>query len=273
MILRTLVSRGFLRPSHHYLPCRKDELLIKAPWGVVQVWREYSDPMGRGAKEPEAYFLRFLGSRGRAEMATLDPADRLDEIAAEVWTVNPPAFGRTTGPANLERYADCALLAMNQMRSHADGKPIWVCGKSIGTAAALLAAADGGAAGVILRNVMPVRELLRRRYSWHTAGLSRYAIAPAIPNRLDSIANARRIDVPGLFVVSKADRLVPPRYQHEVISAYGGSSAVLNVAGGHDERTLQPDDEESYRRELGLLTRRCARRSPGVFLPGEDGGS
>src|SRR5260221_6437065 len=27
MILRSLISRGFLRPSHHYVPCRKEEIL------------------------------------------------------------------------------------------------------------------------------------------------------------------------------------------------------------------------------------------------------
>jgi pimeloyl-ACP methyl ester carboxylesterase len=183
-------------------------------------------------------------------MATLDPADRLSRTAAEVWTVNPPAFGGTTGPSDLERYADCASLAMENLRERCGGQPIWVCGKSIGTAAALLAAADGGAAAVILRNAVPLRELLKGHYAWRTAGLSRYAIAPAIPARLDSISNARRIVVPGLFLVSKADRVVPPRYQREIISAYGGRTKVLEVSGGHDERTLLPEDEAAYRQTV-----------------------
>jgi pimeloyl-ACP methyl ester carboxylesterase len=253
MILRTLVSRGFLRPSHHYVPSRKQELLIRAPWGVVQVWREYSGRLDRKGHEPRVYFLRFLGSRGRAEMATLDPADRLENTAAEVWTVNPPAFGGTTGPADLERYADCALLAMDHLRTHAEGKPIWVCGKSIGTAAALLAAASGGAKGLVLRNAMPLRELLSRHYALRTAGLSRFAIAPAIPSRLDSIQNASRLVAPALFLVSRQDRVVPPPYQQRVISAYGGRTTVLEVAGGHDERALRADDEAAYRRTVKAL--------------------
>ncbi len=253
MILWTLVGRGFFRPSHHYIPCRKEELLISAGWGVVQVWREYSDGPGGGQRQPDIYFLRFLGSRGRAEMATLDPANRLPGRAAEVWTVNPPGFGRTTGPADLERYADCALVAIDHLGKHSRGRPIWVCGKSIGTAAGLLAAAHGGVAGVILRNAMPLRELLARHYAWRTLGLSRYAIAPAIPRRLDILLNARRVAAPGLFLVSKQDRVVPPPYQREVIAAYGGRTMVLEVAGGHDERVLQPEDEAAYRRMVRAL--------------------
>ena len=248
MILGTLVGRAFLRPSHHYVPCRKEELLISATWGVVQVWREYSDGPSARQTDPDIYFLRFLGSRGRAEMATLDPADRLPGRAAEVWTVNPPGFGRTTGPADLERYADCALLAIDHLDKHSRGRPIWVCGKSIGTAAGLLAATHRGVAGVILRNAMPLQELLARYYAWRTLGLSRYAIAPAIPRRLDSVSNARRVAVPGLFLLSKQDRVVPPPYQREVIAAYGGRTTVLEVAGRHDERALQPEDEAAYRR-------------------------
>lgn len=253
VILQRLVARGFLRSSHHYIPCRKEELLIRASWGVVQVWREYSDGSCGRQREPEIYFLRFLGSRGRAEMATLDPADRLSGRAAEVWTVNPPGFGGTTGPADLDRYADCALLAIDHLKKHARQRPIWVCGKSIGTAAGLLAAAHGGVAGVILRNAIPLRELLARHYAQRTLTLSRYVVAPAIPRRLDSLANARRIVVPGIFLVSKQDQIVPAAYQREVISAYSGRTTILEVAGGHDERALQPEDEVAYRRLVHAL--------------------
>ncbi|APV51990.1 hypothetical protein BWI17_21365 [Betaproteobacteria bacterium GR16-43] len=181
-------------------------------------------------------------------MATLDPVDRLDRVSSEVWTVNPPGFGATTGPPDLERYADCAEIAVEALRRHADGKPIWVCGKSIGTAAALLAVAGGGVTGAILRNAMPLRKLLERHYFLRTAGLSRYAIAPAIPKRLDGLANARNAAAAAIFLVSKGDRVVPPSYQHEIIESYRGPKTVLEVAGGHDERSLQADDEIAYRR-------------------------
>jgi len=95
--------------------------------------------------------------------------------------------------------------------------------------------------------------LLARQYAWRTLGLSRYAIAPAIPRRLDSLSNARRVAVPGLFLVSKQDQIVPAPYQREVIGAYGGRTTVLEVAGRHDERALQPEDEAAYRRMVRAL--------------------
>src|SRR5471032_1913247 len=72
MILSSLISRGFLRPSHHYIPCSKEEHLVDVPWGKVQLWREYNEAASRYSARARLIFLRFLGSRGRAEMATLD---------------------------------------------------------------------------------------------------------------------------------------------------------------------------------------------------------
>jgi pimeloyl-ACP methyl ester carboxylesterase len=253
VIFSSLISRGFLRPSHHYIPCSKEEHLVDVPWGKVQLWREYSRGPNARSTTADLVFLRFLGSRGRAEMATLDPADRLAGGTAEVWTVNPPGFGGTSGPPDLEHYADCALAAAEYVCKRAAGRPIWICGKSIGTAAALLVAANADVAGLILRNAMPLRELLRRHYVWRTAGVSRFIVARAIPSRLDSLSNARRSRAPALFLVSREDRVVPPPIQHEVIAAYGGAKRAIEVAGGHDERAFHPADEREYRKQITEL--------------------
>jgi uncharacterized protein len=255
VILTSLISRGFLRPSHQYIPCSKEEHLVDVPWGKVQLWREYS---GAPTAAAEVLFLRFLGSRGRAEMATLDPADRLPGTPAEVWTVNAPAFGGTSGPPDLEHYADCALAAVEYLRERSEGRMLWICGKSIGTTAALLAASQAAVSGVILRNAVPLRELLERHYAWRTGGVSRFLVAPAIPRRLDSLSNARQARAPALFLVSRADSVVPPPFQHELIAAYGGPKTVLEVAGGHDDRALRADDEAAYRRTLQEMMRRQA---------------
>jgi hypothetical protein len=67
-------------------------------------------------------------------LATLDPADRIPDSAAEVWTMNAPEFGATIGPPDLERYAERAIAALSHLQQMARGKPILVCGKSIGAA-------------------------------------------------------------------------------------------------------------------------------------------
>jgi pimeloyl-ACP methyl ester carboxylesterase len=78
-------------------------------------------------------------------------------------------------------------------------------------------------------------------------------LAPAVPERLDSMANAAKASVPALFLVSRDDRVSPPAYQREVISAYRGPVTVLEVAGGHDNRQLQLGDEAAYARTVRRL--------------------
>ena len=247
------VNQIFFRPSNEYIPCRKDEVLLQTDSGQVQLWREYSGRTAGAWRDARLHVVRFLGSRGRAEMATLDPVDRLPNVDAAVWTLNPPAFGATSGPPDLDRYVRCAIAALEHVSSVANGRPVWVCGKSIGTAAALAATAQVATTALILRNAMPLQSLLNEHYARRTLGASRLLISPAIPPGLDSIANARRCSVPALFLVSREDRVVPPAYQHRVIAAYGGSSTVIEVAGGHDDRTLRIDDERRYSEGLGAL--------------------
>ncbi|HEY2376066.1 MAG TPA: hypothetical protein VGH98_08840 [Gemmatimonadaceae bacterium] len=103
---------------------------------------------------------------------------------------------------------------------------------------------------------MPLRELLKESYRRRTFGLSSL-FADAVPPDLDSLANASRCHCPALFLMSRADRVVPPEHQHRVIDAYSGPAMVLDVAGGHDERTLMPEDEMRYRAALESLLAAC----------------
>ncbi len=171
----------------------------------------------------------------------------------EVWTVNPPGFGGTAGPGSLETYADVAARTLEHLRKVAAGRPVWVAGKSIGTVAALSAAARHGANALVLRNVAPLKELFERHYARRTLGMSIIAGRSALPHELDAIGNARICECPSLFLVSRDDKVSPPAFQRQVIDAYRGPATVLEVAGGHDERTLSPIDESRYREALARL--------------------
>lgn len=252
-MIDAIVSRLFFRPSHRYVASQKRELIVSASWGEVQIWREYHLPAGALRTEPQLFVLRFLGSRGRAEMATLDPANRMPQVSSEVWTVNAPGFGRTTGPASLLRYADAALLAHEALLKHAAGRPVWVTGKSLGTATAMHVCATLGASGLVVRNAMPLRELIMQRYAWWNLWLPAWIVARSVPHALDTIANAARCHATALFLMSRDDRIVPLLYQQRVIDAYAGPSEVLSVSGGHDERELHAADECAYGHALAQL--------------------
>lgn len=261
-MLDCAVSRLFFRASHHYIPSRKDELMLEVPWGVVQVWREYHLPRDALPAAVQLCVLRFLGSRGRAEMATLDPVDRLPDVAAEVWTMNAPGFGKSTGPVSLYRYAEAARIVGEALRRHAANRPVWVTGKSLGTAAALRVGAQGDIAGLVLRNPMPLRELMRGRYGWWNLWLPSALAAQQVPAMLDSINNARLCRCPALVVMSRQDRLVPHSYQQRVIDSFSHAVVCLHVAGGHDMRALHEPDEVRYRAALARLWE--ATKTPNV---------
>ena len=184
-----IVSRWFFEPSSHAIPTDKTELVVKAPWGHVQLWRDLRYRAGPSRRsDGELLILRFLGSRGRAELATADPGDRLESLGAEVWTVNPPGFGASTGPTSLARYAHCALVAADAILAHAEGRPVWVYGKSIGASAALLVAAERPIDCLIVKNAVPVERLLARRHGWWNPSL---LASLCIPSDLNCMHNAR----------------------------------------------------------------------------------
>lgn len=186
-------------------------------------------------------------------MATLDPADRLPDMDAEVWTVNPPGYGASSGPATLTRYADAALCVGEVLDEHAAGRTICVAGKSLGTTAALLVAAEHQTGLLLLRNVTPIHQLVERRTSGLFPGSMRGRIQRVLERRLDCVLNAKRCMSKALFVVSEGDRVSPHGFQQEVAEALAGKATTLVVKGSHDSRELNPADEVKYVRAVKEL--------------------
>src|SRR5207245_6213309 len=89
---------ALLAPSRHPIACAKREIIVPAPHGGVQLWGEAAPGNGEA---PDLVILRLLGARGRAELATRDPGDRLPDIASVTWTLNPPRFGASGGALSI----------------------------------------------------------------------------------------------------------------------------------------------------------------------------
>lgn len=107
-----LWSRMLLAPSSRRIPCEKQEVQVPYRHGAVQLWAEPS-PGGEFADEgaPELVILRLLGRRGRAELATQDPSNRLVGIRSMTWTLNPPGFGGSSGPVTVATYLGSVVAA------------------------------------------------------------------------------------------------------------------------------------------------------------------
>src|SRR3982751_481386 len=93
--------------------------------GELEIWTAQSDLAQRSGRV-DAFVLRFYGNADRADRWVALEADAFDRRAIEVWGVNYPGFGRSTGPARLSRLASSAVTAFDALKAKAGDRPIIV---------------------------------------------------------------------------------------------------------------------------------------------------
>ena len=220
--------------------------------GELEVWvtRSTQSPFFHGAPElraahdlhpvkaPDVYVLRFYGNADRADGNVVLDAGSWPVGQAEVWGVNYPGYGGSTGPATLESIGPAALTAFDALQKTAAGKPIVVYGTSLGTTAALGVSAHRPVAGVILQNPPPLRQIILRQFGWWNLWLIAGPMALHIPSALDSLGNARATHAPGVFLLAEKDTIVRPRYQQLVVAAYAGPKQVVTQLGSDHNAPL-----------------------------------
>jgi pimeloyl-ACP methyl ester carboxylesterase len=124
-----------------------------------------------------------------------------------------------------------------------------VAGGSLGSVSALYLAARHPVEGVLVQNPPALREVVLAQSGWWHFKWATRLIAAQIPQKLDSIANARRAVVPAVFVTAQQDTVVPARIQRQIIDAYHGPSKVLSMPEA-DHATPMRDSELEQLRAL-----------------------
>ena len=200
--------------------------------GELEVWTARSQ-VAKRTGQPKIYVLRFYGNADRADRWVALEAEMWNDRAVEVWGMNYPGYGGSTGPARLARIGPAALAAFDAMKETAGDRPIVSFGTSIGTAAALHVAAQRSVAGAILHNPPPLRPMILRQFGWWNLWLLAGPVALQIPRDLDNIANAKKVRVPGIFLLADEDEIVAPRFQKLVVDAYAGEKRVIALRGAH----------------------------------------
>jgi pimeloyl-ACP methyl ester carboxylesterase len=202
--------------------------------GELEVWIAKSRRAQQQGRA-DIFILRFYGNADRADRWAAAEADMWNDRAVEIWGMNYPGFGGSTGPARLSRIAPAALAAFDELKHYADDRPIVPFGTSIGATAALHVAASRSAlvAGLILQNPPPLREMVLRRFGWWNLWLLAGPVALQIPKDLDSIANAKAIRAPAIFLLAEKDEVVPPRYHRLVADAYAGEKRLIQLPGAY----------------------------------------
>lgn len=233
--LAPLPDRLILFPTTYPIdPGRATQKLIPFQNGNLEVWTARS-ALAHQQGQPEIFVLRFYGNADRADRWVAAEAGMWNERAVQVWGMNYPGFGGSTGPARLARLGPAALTAFDELQKAAGDRPIIVFGASLGTTTALHIAAHRKIAGVILHNPPALRQIILRQFGWWNLWLFAGPMAQKIPSDLDSIANARASHVPAIFLLAEKDEVVAPRFQQLVVDAYAGEKRIIPLAGaGHN---------------------------------------
>ena len=187
----------------------------------------------------DTYVLRFYGNADRAERWVAAEADEWNDRAVEIWGMNYPGFGGSTGPTRLSRIGPAALTAFDELQRHANGQPIVLYGASLGASAALHIAAHRRVAGLILHNPPPLRQMILRQFGWWNLWLLAGPIALQIPRDLDSVANAKAIHTPAIFLLAEKDEVVAPRFHRLVVDAYAGEKRVITLHGAYHNDPIE----------------------------------
>ena len=206
--------------------------------GELELWTAISRRAQQNGRV-DTYVLRFYGNADRAERCVASEADEWNNRAVEIWGMNYPGFGGSTGPARLSRIGPAALTAFDELQRHANGQPIVLYGASLGASVGLHVAAHRPVAGVILHNPPPLRQMILRQFGWWNLWLLAGPIALQIPRDLDSVSNAKAIHVPAIFLLADKDEVVAPRFHRLVVEAYAGEKRVISLPGAYHNDPIE----------------------------------
>ena len=219
-------------------PGRANRKMLPFQNGELEVWTAASQ-LAKQKSGPDIYVLRFYGNADRAERWVAAEADEWNDRAVEIWGMNYPGFGGSTGPTRLSRIGPAALTAFDELQHHANGQPIVLYGASLGASAALHIAAHRPVAGLILHNPPPLREMMLRQFGWWNLWLLAGPLYLQIPRDLDSIENSKAIHAPAIFLLAENDEIVAPRYHQLVVRAYAGEKRVISLPGAYHNDPIE----------------------------------
>ena len=229
--------------------------------GELEVWTARS-ARAQQVGQPEIYVLRFYGNADRADRWVAAEAEMWNERAVEVWGMNYPGFGGSTGPARLARLGPAALTAFDELQKAAGDRPIVVYGASLGTTTALHIAAHRKITGLILHNPVAMRQIILRQFGWWNLWLFAGPMAQKIPRDLDSIANARKIRTPAIFLLAENDEVIAPRFQQLVVNAYAGEKRIIHLGGARHNDPIEGTALADFHHALDWLVPEPQNWSP-----------
>ena len=99
--------------------------------GELEIWTAQSR-LAKQRGQPEIYVLRFYGNADRADRWVADEAEMWNNRAVEVWGMNYPGFGGSTGRPG-SRSWDQRACHLRRPQTNRGERPIVIFGASPGT--------------------------------------------------------------------------------------------------------------------------------------------
>lgn len=209
--------------------------------GELEIWSALSR-RAHDSGNPQLFVLRFYGNADRAERWAALEAGMFGDRSVEIWGVNYPGFGGSTGPARLARSGPAALAAFDAIKTKAGTRPVVIFGTSMGTTAALHVSAQREVDGLILQNPPALREMILRQFGWWNLWLLAGPLSLKVPAALDSIANAKASHAPAVFLLAEKDEVVAPKFQKLVTEAYSGEKRIISLPGATHNASIELAD-------------------------------
>ncbi len=274
MIFSRIADRSVLCPSKDEIPhSNKARLIIEDECTfelfIEQTYQDVSKQLGQeltdgciesDRSDADLFVLKFPGAGGRAERATVHPAGVLDDLTTEVWTVNPPGFGKSPGRASLSNISLFADASFERIQRRADGRPILITGNSLGNLPLFYLAAKHNVAGLLCRNPPPLREVIRDHHARRFLNWAVRGVANSVPSELCTISNAGKISSPVLFVVSEKDETIPVSFQQQIIAQVSSPHRVFTIPDALHATPIAEEFAEQYKSMLGWLFNEMAEQ-------------
>ena len=83
--------------------------------GELEVWTAKSH-RAQQQGHADIFILRFYGNADRADRWAAAEADMWNDRAVEIWGMNYPGFGGSTGPARLSRIGPAAVATFDELQ-------------------------------------------------------------------------------------------------------------------------------------------------------------
>jgi len=209
-------------------PAPLEEVALDLATGERIVAWTHADP---ALPEGRPAVVFFHGNGENLE--TMRMAGLFDDLARlrVAWiAVDYPGYGRSTGKPAEEGVMAAADAAVAWAREHHPGRPLVLCGWSLGAAAAI---------GTAAHHAEPLRGLIALSPWTSLPDVARihfpgFMVQSMLREKYDSLGAAKRIRVPALVIHGEADNVIPAPYGKQIAAALAARWVPVPSAGHND---------------------------------------